>query len=239
MNNMPLPNRLFLKQLSFNLFTLTSISTIGFSRRAKRGMAQENSAETEEEVLVTGIRSALRQNADMKRDATSIIDAITATDIGKLPDNNVAEALQRVPGIQIGRTEGGEGASIQIRGLSENRTEINGRTVLPNSAENRSNSVAAIPANMISRVEVAKSAEAKDVEGSLGGTVRIYTYEPLDLDGPTVSFIVNGGYDALLEDDIDFTGSIFAGGNWDIGDSRLGALINVSLEEYDQRTESI
>ena len=93
--------------------------------------AQDAAAAPAEEdaIVVTGIRASLAQAADIKREADQVLDVITAEDIGKLPDANVAEALQRVTGVQITRVFG-EGQSVSVRGLQQVRVEVDGRTLL-------------------------------------------------------------------------------------------------------------
>ena len=83
--------------------------------------------EATDEIVVTGIQQSLKAAADVKRNSAQIVDAVVAEDIGKLPDNNIAEALQRITGVSIA-TDFGIGDSVSIRGLSQNRVELNGRT---------------------------------------------------------------------------------------------------------------
>jgi TonB-dependent receptor len=136
--------------------------------------------EAMEEIVAVGIRGSLQAAADIKRNDSRIVDAVVAEDIGKLPDNNIAEALQRVTGVSLARDFGiGEGVS--IRGMSQNRIEINGRTT---SGDDRDGvSLDDIPSSFLSSVEVIKSPTADMIEGALGGTVRMNTFRPLDLDG--------------------------------------------------------
>lgn len=100
---------------------------------ATSSLAQQ--AGTIEEVVVTGIRSSLRQSLDVKREATQVVDAVSAEDVGKFPDANVAEALQRITGVSIDRA-GGEGQFITVRGLGPefNTVLMNGRTVATDNA---------------------------------------------------------------------------------------------------------
>ena len=84
-------------------------------------------------IVVTGIRASLERAADIKREASQVMDVITAEDVGKLPDANVAEALQRVTGVQITRVFG-EGQAVSVRGLQQVRVEVDGRTLLGFSA---------------------------------------------------------------------------------------------------------
>ncbi|MBJ6122496.1 TonB-dependent receptor [Sphingomonas mollis] len=135
------------------------------------------------DIVVTGIRASLANALSAKRDSAQVLDAISAEDIGKFPDKNVGEALQRVTGVQITRA-GGEGSGVSIRGADPalNRVEINGQTALSTAAGVASRSVEFrdIPAEFVSRLEVVKSATADMTEGGLGGTVRIITRRPFD-----------------------------------------------------------
>ena len=96
--------------------------------------AQDAAAPADDDaIVVTGIRASLERAADIKREAEQVMDVITAEDVGKLPDANVAEALQRVTGVQITRVFG-EGQSVSVRGLQQVRVEVDGRTLLGWSA---------------------------------------------------------------------------------------------------------
>ncbi len=135
-----------------------------------------------EEVVVTGIRGAQEQSIDIKRDSSEVVDAITSEDIGKLPDSTIADALQRVTGIQIQRSAG-QGGIVSIRGSNEVLTTLNGELFL--TAQNILNSNADyqdIPASLISGVTVSKSSHAEQLEGGIGGTVDLKTRRSLMLD---------------------------------------------------------
>jgi iron complex outermembrane recepter protein len=158
-------------------------------------------------IIVSGIRDSLKQAAQVKRDADQIIDVITADDVGKLPDDNVAEALQRVTGVQISRVFG-EGQSVNIRGLQQVRVEVDGRTLLgfsgrvsPPENDNlgRSSGLDAVPSSLFGRLEVAKSSIASQVEGGLGGTVNLKTPKPFDFKKPTLSLRARGTYSDQAE----------------------------------------
>jgi iron complex outermembrane recepter protein len=119
-----------------------------------------------EEVVVSGYRQSIDASLDAKREADATVDVITAQDVGKFPDKNVADALQRVPGVIISR-DGGEGDKVSIRGLSSDLTltELNGNYIASVDGSDsyepsRSFNYTLLPSNMISRVEVFKTAEA-------------------------------------------------------------------------------
>ena len=150
-----------------------------------------------EEIVAVGIRSSLQAGVDMKRNDSRIVDVVVAEDIGKLPDNNIAEALQRVTGVSLTRDFGiGEGVS--IRGMPQNRIEINGRTT---SGDGRDGvSLDDFPSSFLSSVEVIKSPTADMIEGALGGTVRMNTRRPLDLDDRLIYGALNYEYSDKAEE---------------------------------------
>ncbi|MGA1579859.1 MAG: TonB-dependent receptor plug domain-containing protein, partial [Luminiphilus sp.] len=157
-----------------------------------------------EEVLVTGIRNTLQKNLDIKRDAAAFVDAITAEDIGKFPDKNVADALQRVPGVSITR-DGGEGKNVSIRGVSSDLTLtlLNGNYIATGTNQtnpSRSFNYTLLPSNMISSVEVYKTPEARIDEGGIGGTVIINTRKPLQMDSMSGYLSLEGTYSDVTED---------------------------------------
>jgi iron complex outermembrane receptor protein len=156
-------------------------------------------------VVVTGMRASARNALAIKKDSIEIVDSITAEDIGKLPDPNVAETLTRIPGVQ-GYRYGGEGASpvgvgsgLTIRGLSgQTASQVNGRAYFT-AGGREYNIEGAIPA-MIAGVDVYKNPTAEHIEGGIGGLVNIRTRNPSDFKGPTVSLGVSGRYNDLAKE---------------------------------------
>ena len=188
-----------------------------------------------EEVLVTGIRASLSRAADLKRDDKRIVDAIVAEDIGKLPDNNIAEALQRITGVSLNR-DFGVGEGVSIRGLSQNRVELNGRTTIGDSRDGIA--LDDFPSSFVKTIEVVKSPTADMIEGALGGTVSLKTFRPLELNGLTVAGSVDGEYADKTEEWAPVvSGSI--GNNWDLGDAgTFGAIVNVSYQDREIRQDN-
>ena len=183
-------------------------------------------AESEvDEIVVSGIREATKNAIDIKRNAGSVVDAISATDIGKLPDATIADSLQRVTGVQITRS-GGEGTGVNIRGNSNVSTTLNGEQMLSaGSITTVSPNFADIPSTMVSGIEVFKSAEAKNVVSGLAGTVNLKTSRPFSLpDGFTAVGKIEGAQGALGKQ-TDGTFSGFFGYN---NDDKIGASINIS-----------
>lgn len=155
------------------------------AQRQAGGEAEAPAKDGAADIVVTGIRSSLQGALNAKRNAPQVLDAISAEDIGKFPDKNVGEALQRVTGVQITRN-GGEGAGVTIRGAdpSLNRVEINGTTALSTTVGGgRDVDFRDLPSEFVNRLEVVKSATADMTEGGVGGTVRVITRRPFDNGG--------------------------------------------------------
>lgn len=157
-------------------------------------------APASEEVVVTGLRSSIAQALDAKRNAGSLIDVINAQDIGKLPDQNVAEAIGRVTGVNIARKDG-EGSSFTVRGLSLNRVEINGRTFV-GPTQDATPALETVNPEIFAGIEVAKSPSADHVEGAIGATINLKTRRPLD----SGKNIYSGRAQAVYSDKIDKLG---------------------------------
>ncbi|RYY01249.1 MAG: hypothetical protein EOO53_18375 [Gammaproteobacteria bacterium] len=177
-----------------------------------------------EEIVVTGIRASLTRAIDIKRDASSVVDSISAEDIGKLPDTTIADSLQRVSGIQI-RRSAGEGSTVNVRGLPQVSTQLNGESFLsPGSITSQQPNFSDIPAELLSGVDVLKSSEAKTLSGGVAGTINLKTRRPLDLkDGWTFAGSVEGTDGSFT----DKTGSKLAGfAGFNDGD--FGAIFTVS-----------
>lgn len=185
--------------------------------------AQDDSAV--EEVIVSGFRAAAKDAIDIKRNSGSIVDAITATDIGKLPDATITDSLQRVPGVQITRS-GGEGTGVNIRGNTNVTTTLNGEQFL--SAGSITTILADfvdIPSTMVSGMEVYKSAEAKNVVSGFAGTVNLKTSRPFLLkDGFTALGKIEGTEGALGKK----TNGTFSGFFGYNNNGELGATLNIA-----------
>ena len=156
--------------------------------------------EPPEDIVVTGIRASLQESINVKRAAGNIVDVITAQDIGKLPDQNVAESMSRITGVQITRFEG-EGSGFTVRGISQNRLEINGRTFLGPGA-GAAASLESLSPEVIAGIVVSKTPTADMPEGALGATVNLKTKRPLDLK----PFVVSGRAQGIYTDQADKLG---------------------------------
>jgi TonB-dependent receptor len=171
--------------------------------------AQEQASEELEEVVVTGLRGSLKASLETKRDATGVVDSINSEDIGKFPDTNLAESLQRITGISIDRRNG-EGAQVTARGFGPqfNLVTLNGRQMPSADAfgngdatigglgpQGRSFNFANLASEAITAVEVYKTARADVASGGIGATINVKTGRPLDRDGMVFNAGVKGVYD--------------------------------------------
>ncbi|MCY3987988.1 MAG: TonB-dependent receptor, partial [Gammaproteobacteria bacterium] len=202
-------------------------TTLVFSAEA---IAQDD--EPLEEIVVTGIRGSLAAAVDQKRDSDQLVEVIIAEDIGKLPDQNLAEVLENITGIQITRTAG-VGTGVQIRGTNSNRVEFNGVSTV-NSGSGRSgiNFEDVNPA-IISAVEVTKSPAAATIEGSVGGTINLKTIRPLDLPATLGAIRVQYEDSSLSSESMTprFSGAF--GDNWSTGAGEVGFVISGSVTEQE------
>lgn len=217
------------------LTTALAIATPAAAQQTAPAAAAEGE---EPEIIVSGIRNSLQQAAQVKRDAPQVMDVITAEDVGKLPDANVAEALQRVTGVQITRVFG-EGQSVSVRGLQQVRVEVDGRTLLGWSArlsppENdqlgRSSGLDSVPSGLFGRLEVRKSPLASQAEGGLGGTVNLVTPKPLSFKETTLSVRAQGTYSENSEK---FEPAVTGFFTTKFADGRIGIML---AGEYQKRT---
>jgi TonB-dependent receptor len=147
---------------------------------AQEGPAEEVVQEELEEIVVTGIRSSLTRSMDIKRESLGVVDAISAEDIGKFPDANLAESLQRITGVSIDRQRG-EGSSVTVRGFGPeyNLVTINGRQMPTHNGVTRSFDFADLASEGVAGVEVFKTGRADVPSGGIGSTINILTPEPL------------------------------------------------------------
>ncbi|AXB79337.1 TonB-dependent receptor [Novosphingobium sp. P6W] len=180
---------------------------------------------TASDIVGTGFRQSLQNAQNIKRNSSEIVDSIVAEDIGKLPDNNLAEALQRIPGIQITRHHG-EGSGISIRGLSQVNTLINGREAF--SDNGRSLSLEAIPAEVLAGIDVYKNPSATLIKGGLGGVVNLKTRRPFDFKGFQASLSLrNNYYDFVDKSRPQISGLVST--RFDTGIGEIGVLIGAAV----------
>ncbi|MCM8731676.1 TonB-dependent receptor [Hephaestia sp. MAHUQ-44] len=190
------------------------------------------------DIVVTGFRSSLQQALSLKRESVSAVDAIVAEDIAKFPDQNLAESLQRIPGISIQR-DGGEGRAITVRGLGAQftRVRVNGLETVATSTDGASSNrdrafdFNVFASELFSSIVVHKTAEASLDEGSLGAVVDLNTGNPLaGKEGLTFVGSAQGSYNTLSKD----LGPRLAGLlGWKSPDGTLGVAISAAYQDTD------
>lgn len=190
-------------------------------------MAQAQTAPAagdDDTIIVTGQRKAMQSAQTIKKKSDLVVDSIVAEDVGKLPDNNVADALARVTGVQV-RRDSGEANSVLIRGLPNVVTLLNGRELFTTTG--RFVQLADVPANMLQRVDVYKSASPEQIEGGIAGTIDVRTRRPFDVKG--MQFNANGRMsynDKSGKYDPNIGATI--SNRWSTGAGEFGALLGVS-----------
>lgn len=220
------------KRLTTVLLTTTAMMMIAAPAFAQSVEAGQDEAATQvDEIVVTGIRASLQNALSQKRKADNLVEVIEAEDIGKLPDQNLAEVLENVTGIQITR-EAGVGRGVQIRGTDANRVEINGVSTVGSGSGRSGISFDDLAASMISSVEVIKVPEAKTIEGSVGGTINLRTIRPLDLKEPLIAFRAQSEY-SDLSDTLTPRYSGTMGKRWDTDFGEFGLVGSFSYAEQD------
>lgn len=209
-----------------------------FAQDAAGDEVSEIADEDMDEVVATGIRSALRKARDLKRNADTAVDSITASDVSTLPDLSVAEALARIPGvvvqrIALGASEGDfpspEGGGNLIRGLTLVRSEFNGRDAFSANG-GRSLDFGTIPPELIGAVDVYKNTSADLIEGGIGGTINLRTLQPFDRSGRIAVATIDGTY-TDLRDEWSPDYSILLGDRWQTDMGEFGLLGSFSSSE--------
>ena len=192
-----------------------------------------SASENLDEVVVTGFRESLKKALDIKLAADHIVDSMVAEDIGKLPDQNIAEAIERIPGIIVSTStvngsgqSAGEPTEISVRGFSPEFAAAlyNGR-VLATDSGGREFDFDVLPAELISRVDVSKSSSADQPEGGIAATVNMMTFRPLDLKPNTFTVSAQGNYDQQRGDVTPQASALFS---TKTADGRFGILAAAS-----------
>ncbi|MEI8654930.1 TonB-dependent receptor plug domain-containing protein [Pseudoalteromonas sp. Hal273] len=226
-----------LNKPSRTLLATAIMSSLG----ASNYVYAEQSAQTEvEEIDVQGYRNSLLKAKDLKRNAVGAQDSIVAEDIADFPDLNLADSLQRVPGIAITR-EGGEGRQISLRGLGPNFTQVqlNGMEALGTSSSamdsrgsvsrSRAFDFNIFASELFQRVDVKKSFSAEMDEGGIGGTVGLHTAKPFDFDGFNTALSGQLG-DNSQTDDVSPRVAALISNTWD---DKFGALFSIAYSKRD------
>lgn len=203
------------------------LSTSAFAQATAPGAAGSSPEDT---IIVTGIRGSLSNSAAIKRNSNTIVDAISTEDLGKFPDSNVAESLQRIPGVAIDRSSG-EGRFVTVRGFGPafNTVLVNGRTFASDN-QGREFSFDLLAAELISGAEVYKSSQAQLQDGGIGATLNIKTPRPLELGGFKAVFSAKGLYE---RNSGNITPQLFGLISDSFADDTIGILAAVSYQKRD------
>lgn len=208
----------------------------------------QDEAVAEEEgdaIVVTGLRASATEARNIKKNSEQIVDSISAQDIGALPDRSVSEALQRIPGVTLQRTNeardparlAAEGGGIFVRGLSWVRSELNGRDIF--SANNgRGLSFEDVSSDLLAGVDVFKNPSADMVEGGVGGLVNLRTRKPLDESGRIIAASGDWNYADLRKKGF-WSGNLLYSNKWNLGGGEIGLLLSGSIGNIGNRTDSV
>ncbi|PZR31194.1 TonB-dependent receptor [Caulobacter segnis] len=225
---------------SFHKSVLAASVSVMAVAAAAPALAQDSNAV--DEVVVTGIRASLLQSIESKRRADAIIDVVTAEDVGKFPSSNVAEALTIVPGVTVDRAFG-QGEKVSILGTDPalNRTLLNGQTVASADwfildSPGRTFNYALLAPQIVGKVDVYKSPEARIDEGSIGGTVIVNTRKPLDLKSGLIAGAVSYLYNDRSKKG-DAQGSLLV--SWKNAAQTFGASFSVQRAEDQLRRDGV
>ena len=210
---------------------LASVSSIADAETSK-----EDEAKDIETISVTGMRGSLLKSLNQKRYSKKISDVITAEDIGKFPEPNLAEAMQRIPGVTLNRNDRGEGTAINLRGLGPGfaSTEVNGM-IAGGSNGSRGFSFEIFPAELFSTVEISKSMTADQFEGGIAGNVSLRTPDPLSYDETVFNVSLQSTYSDLAETNTPKATLVF-NRNWN---DTFGINASVVYSEVDLQSQAV
>lgn len=214
---------------SVSLVALTAMAVT-----ASSAMAQEKTTDGADEVVVTGVRKSLKSAQQIKKDADTVVDSITANDIGSFPDKSVAEALQRVAGITVNRFAAtgdtahfsAEPSGVVVRGLQQVRSEFNGRDIFT-ADSNRGLSWSDVSPELMGGVDVYKNQTAELIEGGIAGTINLRTRLPFDQKGRVLAATAEYTYGDLVEKGATAISGIYAD-RFDTSAGEFGIMINAA-----------
>ena len=236
-----------------------AITAAMFASSALAQQAQDNNAV--DEIVVTGIRASLERSIEIKRNNNGVVDAISAEDIGKFPDTNLAESLQRITGVSIDRTNG-EGSQVTVRGFGGgfNLVTLNGRTMptanVATVGGDQSSDTAAgtsrsfdfsnLASEGVTTLEVYKTGRAAVPSGGIGATINVKTRHPLDAreSGFSGSIGVKGVYDQGMDKKVDdfghkITPEVSGLLNWTDDDKKFGVALFGAYQKRDFTSRSV
>lgn len=221
------------------------MSALFSATAAGQAQAQGGTEADIEEVVVTGVRASIVRALDQKRNAIGVSDSISAEDIGKFPDLNLSESLQRIPGVTLNRNTSGEGQALNVRGLGPEftRVEVNGMSGtgngsggrFGNSEGGRGFNFELLASELFSNATVHKSISASQAEGGLAGTVSLTTPRPFDYPGTKLSASIQGNYSEITGD-TDPRAAVLVSRNFD---DKFGIAASLAFSDTFFRTDTV
>jgi TonB-dependent receptor len=228
--------------------SLIAMSAAGLTAPAYAQDSSDTGEAAVEEIVVTGIRQSLRESADIKRRANGVVDGIVAEDIGKFPDSNIAESLQRIAGVAINR-QAGEGSQVTVRGFGAgfNHVTINGRSMptadipviggdgqgLLGQASDRAFDFSTLASESVAAMQVYKSGRADIASGGIGATINIDTRKPLDTEGFAGTIVAKAAHDGNVDRGKEVTPELTGLLSWSDDDKKFGVALFGSYSRRD------
>ncbi len=217
-------------------FSIMALSVPTIAQEPSDNVVDENKVE---EVVVYGIKASLQNAQALKRDGDTVKDVITASDIGALPDKSITEALQRVPGVTIGRFAAptdpkhfaSEGRGVLVRGLDKVHSQFNGRDSFSAGNWTSGLSYEDVPAELVGTVEVVKNQTADIIAGGIAGTVNLVTRKPLDFDGQKIYVSTKASYGDKVDDWAPSLSGLYSN-RWETSSGEWGFLFAASTSEF-------
>ena len=217
-----------------------ALATSSYAQEAgqKNTFASNDSDDLIEEIVVTGIRASLQRSMDIKRDSKGIVDGISAEDIGKFPDTNLAESLQRITGVAIERDRG-EGSKITVRGFGPDFNIVTFNSRQMPTTGGRSFDFGNIASEGISAVEVYKSGRANVATGGIGAVVNVKTSKPLEIPGMRAVVSAKGVYDPGTRSGNSVNPEIAGLFSQTFAEDTIGIALSLSSQTRDGGTQSV
>ncbi|WP_379920906.1 TonB-dependent receptor [Erythrobacter sp. R86502] len=238
------PRRLFALGTASALAISVATATPALAQDADTAADNASVEDDDDTIVVTGFRASLQSAQNIKRRADTVVDVITAEDIGALPDRSVAETLQRIPGVNIGRFEktsdptrfSVEGTGVIIRGLPYVSSQLNGRDIFSANG-GRSLSFEDVSPELVGRVETYKNITADQIEGHIAGLVNLVTRKPLDRRGFRIAGSVEANYGDLRQE-WSPTVNVLVSDTFETGQGTFGLQLSYSKSELKSRTDA-
>ena len=241
---MKLSNEEFRRVLRAGVSTLALFAASSIAYGQQDDANNDDDDDGIEEIVVRGIQRSIQSAQNIKRNADTFVDAVTAEDIGALSDRSIAEALQRVPGVSVSNFAGPndpdrfspEGSGVVIRGLGFTRSEVNGRDIFTTGI-GRAIDFQDFPSELVSAIEVYKNNSADQIEGGIAGSVNLVTRKPFDSDGFVIAGSVDFNYSDLQDiQDITPGGSLLISDRWETNIGEFGLLASGSFSRLVNET---